>query len=432
MLYQETIAYLDSFIDYEKTGFEDSLSHFKLERMEKLLGLLGDPQKGLKVIHVAGTKGKGSTSAYIASILKEAGFRVGLYTSPHLSSFRERIVINGEVIEEDVLNEIVEDGRESFEVLRGDKLSFFEVYTAIAFLYFKIERVDFAVVEVGLGGRLDATNTVDSMVSVITPISLEHTNILGRSLSEIASEKAGIIKKDSVCISSPQYLKVSEVIEERCREKKNSLFIVGRDIKIDRIRFHEERQSFDISGRRGKYPLLQSGLIGEHQVVNAAAAIAAIEALAIYNYNIPESAIRNGISKTEWPGRLEIIRRDPRIVLDGAQNEASAKVLANTIKDYFTYDKLFLVLGVSRDKDLRGMCDALRDITDYALLTRADNPRAVDPKYLKEYFTDDTTEIYMNSEDAFKSACDRAAKDDLILVTGSLYLVGEVRARIKR
>ena len=249
MTYHETLKYLDSFINYEEILPPSYKGTFKLERMRRLLEILEEPHRSLKTIHVAGTKGKGSTALLISSILKEAGLRVGLYTSPHLISFRERIRFDGRMIEEDELCRITSSIRPQLEEMRPEGISFFEVYTAIAFLYFKEKRADLSVIETGLGGRLDATNLSKSIVSVITPISLEHTAILGSTLRQIASEKAGIIKADSITVSSPQEEEALDVIKEVCQKKKNAFYLVERDISIDKKSFDRDRQSFAVEIR---------------------------------------------------------------------------------------------------------------------------------------------------------------------------------------
>lgn len=431
MTYDETIEYLDSFINYEKTLPEDYGRAFKIERMKRLLGLLDNPHKDLKAVHIAGTKGKGSTACLVASILKEADFIVGLYTSPHLISFRERIKVDNDMIEEGSLCRIVAKIKPCLEDLRKDDISFFEAYTAIAFLYFKEKKVDFAVVEVGLGGRLDATNVLDSKISVITPISFEHTHILGSTLKNIAHEKTGIIKEDSICISAPQEKEALDVIEDVCAENKSFLYLVGREIYIDKGRFNRDIQRFNIWTKFSEYPLLELGLRGEHQIINAAAAIGAIEALRIYNVYVAQDAIRDGISKAEWPGRMEIMHRDPIVIIDGAQNVASARALADAIKRHFSYKRIILILGISKDKDIGGICKTLLEIASIVILTRADNPRATDPKILEGFIENRPTEVFLDSKDALQSAYSEAEGDDLILVTGSLFLVGEIKEIVK-
>ena len=427
MAKRDLLEYLDSFIDYEKSQVKDYRCDFKLERTKSLLSSLGNPQKCFKIIHVAGTKGKGSTAAFIASILKKEGLRAGLYTSPHLISFCERIRVDGRMIDEDTLSRIIADSKPHFEKLRDQGLSFFEIYTAAAFLYFKEMQVDIAVMETGLGGRLDATNAAQSVVSVITPISIEHAHILGNTLDKIAYEKAGIIKTGSICVSGPQDKEALDVIEDRCAKTGAGLFLVGRDIKVYDIELNKERERFNVRTVHREYRKLETTLLGRHQAINAATAIGAVEALGESGIAISEDSIRIGIAGTDWPGRMEIIERDPFIVLDGAQNIASAKALIEAMKRRFGAEKFTLILGISMDKDIKGICGVFSAEAMRIVLTRARTPRAADPEIIKKYIDHGSVEIIPDSKDALRSVLAKADKKDIILVTGSLYLVGEIR-----
>ena len=424
MSYPQALRYLNALVNYEKNTHYRYRKTFKLKRIQNFLFLIGNPQDSLAVVHVAGSKGKGSTCAFIAYILREAGFSVGLYTSPHLSDFRERIRIltpflgkrsksprdfEG-MISKDTLSSLVGELKPAIDKHnRSSKygpLSFFEVYTAIAFLYFKRSQVDFVVLETGIGGLLDATNTAHSLVQVITQVSYEHTQKLGTTLAEIASQKAGIIKNSgAIVISAPQQKEALKVIQRRCRKMKARILLVGKDIK---------------------YPKLKMNLIGRHQLTNATAAIGAIEALGNYGIEISTKAIRRGIKNTRWPGRCEVIKKEPLIVLDGAQNLASARVLKSAIKDNFRYKKIILVLGISQDKDIPGICRTLDTLADEIILTRAQTPRAVNPEKLSAYFK---RRVYLTQsvKEAKLLSATLAHKEDLILVTGSLFVVGEFR-----
>jgi len=431
MKYNEAIEYLNSFVNYEELTSYDYKTSFKLERMQILSNLLGNPHKDVKAVHVTGTKGKGSTAAITASVLKAANMRTGLYTSPHLVSFRERIKIDGRDIKRSEVSELVEEVAQAVKVSGRKDYTFFELYTALAFLYFKKKKADIAVIEVGLGGRLDATNIVEPLVSCITPVSLDHTHLLGPTLEDIAREKAAIIKKGSICISAPQPNEVSRIIERRCREKGVKLNVVGKDILFKRRHSAPEKEIFSIFGVFEEYPELEMKLLGGHQVMNAAAAIGIIEALRYHDTIIPVETVRKGLGEVEWSARLEVASRDPMIVFDGAQNKESIVALKEAIRDKFTFKKLILVLGASKDKDIPGVCKELDGVADEIILTKADNIRAEDPSAIKEY-THKDARITNNVGEAMDLSKKIAEKDDLILITGSFFVIGEAKEIIQR
>ncbi len=441
MTYPETTQYLESFINYENIPAYPYKESLTLERIRGFLEAIGSPQYSLKCIHVAGTKGKGSTCAFLTYILRQAGYKVGLYTSPHLSDFRERIrilkrssVVSRQsqedfegAISKDALNDLTETLRPAIDKYNKNSkygsLSFFEVYTALAFIYFKEKKVDFAVLETGLGGRLDATNVVNPLACVITPISYEHTQKLGNTLREIATEKAGIIKScQPIVITAPQGKEAMEVIRNKCVKVGAKLYAVGKDIT-----FKVQGSGFRVQGLTARYKNLRIGLLGRHQLINAAVAIGATEALGNYGINVSAGSIKKGLYNTVWPGRCEVIAKNPFIVLDGAQNVASSKALKQTIKESFKYKKLILVLGISSDKDIKGICSQLYDLADTVILTQSHNPRAAKSEVLAGYFNGKDTCITANITEAGGFASGIAQKEDLVLVTGSLFVVGEFR-----
>ena len=430
MTYQEALQYLDSFLNYEKHSSYDYTKSFKLDRMRRLASDLGNPQKYFKSIHIAGTKGKGSTSAITHSILREAGRRAGLYTSPHLASFRERIKIDEDLISEEDVSRLLGRIKSITDEMADDKPTLFEVYTALSYLYFKEKKVDVAVFEVGLGGRLDATNILEPLVSAITPISYEHTDKLGNTLTQIAIEKAGIIKNDSVCVIAPQEREALDAITRVCDAKRTKAILVGKDIKFEELDFTDSVETFAVSGLFNDYPRLEMSLLGAHQVANAATAIGAIEALHFSGIDVERAAVERGVRLVRWPGRLEVVSRRPHIILDGAQNRASANALVGAVKRAFRYRRLVLVLGVSKDKDIKGILEELLPAADKIILTKSGIPeRAAEPERIKEFIASNYKDISLtqNSEEAISKARSAAGKDDLILITGSLFVVGEAR-----
>ncbi len=450
MDYRDTIDYINSFINFEKISKYQYAAAFKLERMIAILKELGDPHKDLNIIHVAGSKGKGSTCAITAYILKEAGYKVGLYTSPHLVDFRERIrILNDEpqdsrefegMIGEGEINEISEEIKPVAENFREHNTlgnaSFFEILTACAFLYFKKKQVDIAVLETGLGGRLDATNVAIPLVSGITNISLEHTDKLGNTLSKIAYEKAGIIKSQKAkgkrqklkVVSARQEKEAIEVIRRVCRERNASLYEVGKDIEYFIKSSDENKQVFDLKGPGYFYKNMGMNLIGGHQIENASISIGMLKLMAPDKFNIRENDIRKGLIKATWPGRLQVIQKTPYIILDGAQNSASAAALADSIKKLFNYKKLICVFGISSDKDIKGVSSVLDAVSDIIILTKAkNNPRAEDVSRLKQNFQNSRPGLEESNDidEAMQKALRFADKDDLILITGSLFVVGD-------
>ncbi len=443
MSYPEALAYLQTFVNYEKAASYSYKQSLKLERIAGFCAAIGDPQRSLKCIHVAGSKGKGSTCMFIASILREAGFCVGLYTSPHLADFRERIRIlspsasardRGDEFEGmiscDDVAAIVDALKARIEAYNKESacgpLTFFEVYTALAFVYFKERAVDYAVLETGVGGRLDATNTVCARVSAITPISYEHMDKLGNTLREIAGEKAGIIKRcgdaQPVVVSAAQDPEAAAVIRRRCGETGAQLYEVDKDIVCA-----PGVGRFDIKGMYGEYRNLTTQLSGRHQMMNAAVAVGAVEALRRFGLTVDAEAISRGLACARWPGRCEILRRDPLVVLDGAQNAASCRVLKETMVSDFKYRRLFVVLGVSGDKDIRGICREVSSIADTVIVTKADNPRACDPEELARHFRDKQVHVTHSVKDARSLAYESAGPGDAVLVCGSLFVVGEFK-----
>lgn len=407
-----------------------------LDNIKKLLELLGDPQNNLKIIHVAGTNGKGSTCSFISSILKESGYKVGLYTSPFLETFTERIRVNGENIREEEVGKIVSLIKEKIERMVSEGYSYpteFEIVTAMAFYYYNQEKVDFVALEVGLGGRYDATNVIDKpVVSAITSISLDHTGILGDTLAKIAFEKGGIIKENCPTIVYPQQEEASEVIKNICAEKKSKYIECDfKNIEIKSSNINSQIYNCNINGKELRD--LEIKLIGDHQIKNSIVALNVIEYLNdIKITNISEENIRKGLLETKWPGRIEKISENPMFIIDGAHNEEGAKSLANSIDKYFENKNKILVIGMLEDKDIDSVLDLLIPKFNKVITTTPDNPRAIDANKLKEKIERYNIEVTCkpNIKEAVDYALEISNKDDVIISAGSLYMIGNVRTII--
>lgn len=442
--YKEALDYIYSLTDYEKqSAYRYAPEHFDLRRMERLMALLGNPHHHFQSVHIAGTKGKGSTAAMIASILRAAGYKTGLYTSPHLHTFRERIQLDGQLIGEQTVADLTERLQPLVGQIEG--LTTFEIMTALAFLYFAEERADLAVLEVGMGGRLDATNIVTPLVAVITSLSYDHTQYLGHTLALIAGEKAGIIKEGAVVVSAPQSPEAMAIIEETCQKRGALLFRVGEQWIWQGGESNLEGQSFTVhclSPQLPAHPLRYERfsrqthrhrywipLLGEHQLDNATTAVAVAELLPALGVHIPEEAIVQGLRQVRWPGRLEILNRAPFLVVDGAHNADSAHKLAMALRKHFRYERLFLIFGASLEKDIDGMLQELLPLVHRAIITQARHPRATGVQSLREMFLARGCEPLSSSSvaEALDCALGLAQGQDLICATGSLFVVAEVR-----
>ncbi len=420
MDYIQAITYLYSL---RKSGVE-----LRLDYTRELLSMLGNPESGLRFVHVAGTNGKGSVCAMVSSILRSDGYRTGLFTSPHLNRFEERISINGMFIERDEVIEMVERMEPLVEEIksRAPGPTFFEVVTAMALSYFAGKNVDFVVLEVGLGGRLDATNVVEPIVSVITNIAVDHQRLLGDSIKEIAMEKAGIIKEGSVLVTGAEG-EALEVIRDVCAEKSSELLIVGRDIRYRRVNSDLEVQRFYLNGICD-YGELRIPFLGEHQIFNAAVAVGVIEAMRRKGLLISEDSVRQGLKEARWPGRLEIISREPMVVLDGAHNPDGIRALKNSILKDFVYKRVILVIGISRGKAVPEMVKEISQIADVVIVTRFEG-NSIEPEIIIEEFRNNGKEVVLKDRipDAVNYAMNKAGNEDMVLITGSLFTVGEAR-----
>jgi dihydrofolate synthase/folylpolyglutamate synthase len=465
MNYKQAYDYLNSFTNYEKVpGINYALEMDGLDRVRLLMRLVGKPQSSFKSLVIAGTKGKGSVAAMLASMLREAGHRAGLYTSPHLHTFRERIRVDGEMISPDDMARIVQGLQPVVEKIKGLGVpemmpTTYELATALAFLYFKEKEVEVAVLEVGLGGRLDAVNVVEPVVSIITSISLDHTQVLGNTLEAIAKEKAGIIKQGGHVISAPQEVEAATVIERVVECQGAHLITVGKEAYISTDQLPKlvsdedglpSHQIFTVAfaNTEGTSDDIQTSvnlpLLGNHQQVNAAVAMSALPILVEAGIEMDREAMLSGLLNVEWPGRMEIVKRSPVVVVDGAHNVESMEKLHDAVAQLFHRRNVVVVLGIGQDKDIQGMLEQiggwsesiLGPLVERVIVTRSEHPRAADPQEVARQAVEAGLDVEI--ERNVRAALERAealaetirtttGNDVLVLVTGSLFIVAEAR-----
>ena len=400
-----------------------------------ILDLMGNPQESFGAIHVGGTNGKGSTSAMIASILHAAGYKVGLYTSPHLEDFRERIRVGGEMIPaEDVtrlLNEIEGLFNRMIDYPEPMPLRFFDIVTAACFKYFKEQGVDYGVIEVGLGGRLDATNVLNPLVSVITNIGFEHVNILGPTLEDIAYEKGGIIKPNSVLVTAEERDNVFNVFKEKADSIGTKVVRVTETTTSEKKSAFSDGQIFNLATENARYDALLIPLFGGHQIINAATAVSAVEELQKKALSITDEAVRNGLRHVYWPARLEVVNKKPLVVLDCAKDAEATEAVRRTIQSDFSYDRLIAVVSMSSDKNIEGMIENIAQVADHFIITKHSvTARAAEPEVLIKEINKagKTYQVQLESDIAFETAVNQASEGDMVLVIGSVYLAGDARS----
>jgi dihydrofolate synthase/folylpolyglutamate synthase len=427
--YQEALDYIYSFIDNSLTHQANlSLADSDLSRMYTLMQSLGNPQNHYPSIHVAGSKGKGSVSAFCATALQYGGYKVGLYTSPHLRDFEERIQIKREPISREDFVTLVEEIKPYVSAI--PRLNTFEIATAIAFWYFSRQKVDIAVIEVGLGGRLDATNVITPKVSVITALYLEHTKILGDTIEKIAMEKAGIIKPGIPVVISPQVSEARKTIEEIAAQRKASLAQIGQDYTFDQTRSSLDGQAFTLkSSITNELTGLEIGLLGHHQVENASTAYIALQRLCEQGIPISERAIHEGFAHTEWPARFEVLRQEPPLIVDSAHNPDSARKLRHTIEEYFPGRPIVLIFGVSEDKNVDGMIKELHPGTIQFICSQSTHPRAMNAEDLLKLVRpfNVSARVINDVGAALEEAISIAGKTAVVLVTGSIFVAATAR-----
>jgi dihydrofolate synthase/folylpolyglutamate synthase len=399
-----------------------------LETTRSILSALGNPQNNFCSIHVAGTNGKGSVAAALSSILQESGYRVGLYTSPHLIRFNERICINNRQISDDA---VVKSYCAVQKAHHGNRApTFFELTTAMALYEFGRQALDWAVIETGMGGRLDATNVIHPAISIITNVSMEHRDYLGNTLARITREKAGIIKQATPVVTAITQKQAKSVIQRIAGEKSAPLYMLGKNFKVRRQR----SGGFSYYGIQNTWHNMHSALLGNYQVENAALAIAACELLNKDKTAISQKSIRNGLKKTRWPGRLEIVSKHPLIILDGAHNLIAARKLAKFLVDNFARRPITLVVGILDDKPYKAMLKSLLPVCSRVIITRAKTERALDTQRLFETAKKMLSDVTIVSDvaQAFKQAVVATGFNEVVCIAGSLYVVGEAKAAIEK
>ncbi|GBF34897.1 dihydrofolate synthase [Desulfocucumis palustris] len=425
MNFPEAIEYMQNLT---KFGF-----NFGLGRITELLRRLGNPHLDLRIIHIGGTNGKGSTTAMVSSILRQAGFRAGAFTSPHLHSYTERYKINGEEIAEKDMAALITELRPHLEAMVREGYEHpteFEVGTALAFVYFKRMNVDYLVLEVGLGGAIDSTNVAVPLVSVITNVAMDHMDYLGNTVKEIAAVKAGIIKRGVPLVTAAGG-EALEVIQAVSRENNSPLVLVGRDVTWRELEIGPKGQIIEVSGRLGKYSDIIVPLMGRHQQINAATAVAVIEALRETGAAVDRDAVAKGIAGTRWPARMEVVARNPFVLIDGAHNLDGAIALGRALDDYFPGRGIIMVLGMLGDKERTRVVEELAPRARAVVITRPNSPRAGNWQSMAgeaARFVDRVLTIE-DITGAVDAAMDLAGPDDVVCVTGSLYMVAEARER---
>jgi dihydrofolate synthase/folylpolyglutamate synthase len=431
MNYPQAVDFIFGHTNYEMVPrVPHSQETYDLRRLFEVLDRLGNPHLKARSLHITGTNGKGSTSAMLASVLTISGYKTGLYTSPHLLTMRERFMLDGQMISESEVAGLTSHIRPEIEAVNASatygRLTVFEILTLLCFVWFAQKNCEWQVMEVGMGGRFDATNVIKPEVCFLTAISYDHMEVLGDTLTKIATEKCGIIKPGCVVVSHPQPAEASQVIEQTCQAKSAKLILVGKDIVRRPISHDLKHQEIEIEGRLAKYRV-SIPLLGEYQLDNAAAAVAGLEVLAERGVKISREDIVRGLARVNFPGRLQIVQRKPLIVVDGGHNPAAAHNLTQALDHYFKPEKAFLVIGMSNDKDLAGIVGELAPNFNLVLATSAQNPRSTPAEAIAAEFSKYGVQTRTSESvpKAIQAARNLAGPRDLICITGSLFVVGE-------
>ena len=438
--YQEAIDYLFKRTDYEKEErLRYNVTTFSLERMEKLLSFLGDPHNKIPTVHIAGTKGKGSTATMLAKMLEANDYKVGLYTSPHVLHLHERIAVNSHMISESEMRDLLNRVYAPVERMsKTDPPTFFEILTALAFMYFVDKAVDIAVIETGLGGRLDSTNVIKPQVIGITSLSIDHQQQLGETLASIATEKAGIFKQGVPVVTVQQEPAAMNVLRSRATALKAPLSVTGSDIdfshRFETSREHGPHTRICLTTPTSKFEHLRVPLHGKHQAINCGLALAMLDKLKTIGYKIDNEKASEGLQKVSLPGRMEMISSDPRIMIDAAHNAASIQALIHAIGQNIPYDSMIVIFGCNNDKDIRGMLQELQYGADKVVFTRSNSPKATPPEELAEMYTEICGKMCQSAPSlgpALLLAKSAISKEDLICITGSFYLIGQAKMRFQ-
>jgi len=439
--FDQALKYLFEKTDYEKQQrLRYNVDTFDLSRMERLLKSLGDPHLKIKTVHIAGTKGKGSTATMLARMVEANGYRVGLYTSPHVVTLRERIAVDSHMITERELLGLINRAYASIEKLaaKDDAPTFFEIMTALAFLHFRDKQVDIAVIETGLGGRLDSTNVVQPELVGITSISMDHMNLLGPDLASIAREKAGVIKEGIPVVTVAQDPSAMRVLRRQATAMKAPLFVTGRDIdfsyRFESSREHGPHTRICVTTPTSRFEHLRVPLPGEHQAINCGLALAMLDRLKTIGYEIDDDKAVAGLRQVKMTGRMEIVSADPRIIVDAAHNAASIRALIQAIGQHIPYDSMIIVFGCNSDKDVRGMLQQLQFGADKVIFTRSNSPKAVFPHDLAEMYAEvcgKMCQTAMTLREGIRIAKSAITREDLICITGSFYLVGQAKEQLR-
>jgi len=439
--YKEAMSYLFAQTDYEKQShLRYNVSTFSLKRMEKLLSLLGNPHKKIPTAHIAGTKGKGSTATMLAKMLEANGYKVGLYTSPHVVHLHERITVNSEMISERQMYRLLNRVHAPVEKLsKSDPPTFFEIMTALAFLHFADTKVDIGVIETGLGGRLDSTNVIKPQVVGITSLSLDHQNQLGETIDSIAKEKAGIFKRGVPAVTVQQEPAAMQVLKSHAEAVKAPLSVTGSSEidfsqRFETSREHGPHTRICLTTPTSKFEHLRVPLHGKHQAINCGLALAMLDKLKSSGYEIDSEKAAKGLHQVSLVGRMEMICDDPRIMIDAAHNAASIKALIHAVGQNIPYDSMVVIFGCNNDKDARMMLGNLQYGADKVIFTRSNSPKAMSPQDLGDLYTEICGKMYqtaMSLGEALRLARSAISREDLILITGSFYLIGQAKMRFQ-